>query len=42
MDTPDREQSKIESFFEKIEKLSVIQRILIAVSIMLVIIIGFV
>ncbi len=43
MDTPERhEQSKIESFFEKIEKLSVIQRILIAVSIMLVIIVGFV
>ena len=36
------EQSKIESFFEKIEKLSVIQRILIAVGIMLVIIAGFV
>ena len=36
------EQSKIESFFEKIEKLSVIQRILVAVGIMLVIIAGFV
>ena len=43
MDTPDRlEQSKIESFFEKIEKLSGIQRILIAASIMVIIIVGVV
>lgn len=43
METSERlEQSKIESFFEKIEKLSVVQRILIAVGIMLVIIVGFV
>ena len=43
MDTPERlEQSKIESFFEKIEKLSVVQRILIAVGIVVIIIAGFV
>lgn len=43
MDTPERlEQSKIESFFEKIEKLSVVQRILVAVGIMLIIIVAVV
>jgi type IV pilus assembly protein PilO len=36
------EQSKIESFFEKIEKLSALQRILMAAGIVLIIIIGFV
>jgi type IV pilus assembly protein PilO len=36
------EQSKIESFFEKIEKLTVVQRALMAVGIFLVIIVGFV
>lgn len=43
METTERlEQSKIESFFEKIEKLSVVQRILIAVGIVVIIILGFV
>jgi type IV pilus assembly protein PilO len=36
------EQSKIESFFEKIEKLTVLQRMLIAVGLIVVIIAGFV
>ena len=43
METSERlEQSKIESFFEKIEKLTVVQRILIAVGLIVVIIAGFV
>lgn len=43
METSERlEQSKIESFFEKIEKLSVVQRIMAAVGILVVIIAGFV
>ena len=36
------EQSKIESFFEKIEKLTVLQRMLIAVGLIVVIVAGFV
>ena len=36
------EQSKIESFFEKIEKLTVVQRMLLAVGLILVIVAGFV
>ena len=36
------EQSKIESFFDKIEKLTVVQRMLLAVGLILIIVVGFV